>query len=189
MYNKMVKSLKRINSEQKGITGLETAIILIAFVTVAAVLAYTVLTAGIFSSERGKEAVYAGLESTQSTMTLKGSVLAEDISSTTDAKLYFTLGMAVSGSSIDLSRLVYNYFDSNSQMINDLTGVTYADGATTLEGNESVLVTVALGGATGFDTPLAAYDTFTVQIIPPTGATVTVQRTIPGSVSGLIDLY
>ena len=42
---------------QKGITGLETAIILIAFVTVAAVLAYTVLSAGIFSSERGKEAV------------------------------------------------------------------------------------------------------------------------------------
>ena len=61
---------------QKGITGLETAIILIAFVTVAAVLAYTVLSAGIFSSERGKEAVYKGIESSQTTLELKGAMIA-----------------------------------------------------------------------------------------------------------------
>jgi len=189
MYNKMVKSLSRLHKDQKGITGLETAIILIAFVTVAAVLAYTVLTAGIFSSERGKEAVYAGLESTQSTLTLKGSVLAEDLDSTSTAKLYLTLGMAVSGASVDLNRLVYNYWDSNGLRINDLAGVTYAGGATSLEGNESVLVTVTLGGDAGFTSALAAYDVFTLQIIPPTGATVTVQRTLPGSVDGLIDLY
>ncbi|MDY6911822.1 MAG: archaellin/type IV pilin N-terminal domain-containing protein, partial [Chloroflexota bacterium] len=34
--------MKQINTNQKGITGLETAIILIAFVVVAAVFAYTV---------------------------------------------------------------------------------------------------------------------------------------------------
>ncbi len=71
----MLKSFNKIIRGQKGITGLETAIILIAFVTVAAVLAYTVLSAGIFSSERGKEAVYSGLDSAQSTMAVKGSVL------------------------------------------------------------------------------------------------------------------
>lgn len=40
---------------QRGITGLETAIVLIAFVAVASVFAYTVLAAGIFSpaEERG----------------------------------------------------------------------------------------------------------------------------------------
>ena len=46
---------------EHGITGLETAIILIAFVVVAAVFAFVVLSTGLFSSERGKEAVYAGL--------------------------------------------------------------------------------------------------------------------------------
>ena len=40
--------LSNIYKEQKGITGLETAIILIAFVVVAAVFAYTVLSAGLF---------------------------------------------------------------------------------------------------------------------------------------------
>ena len=53
---------------KKGITGLETAIILIAFVTVAAVLAYSVLSAGIFSSEKGKQAVYSGLAQAKASM-------------------------------------------------------------------------------------------------------------------------
>ena len=47
---------------QRGITGLETAIILIAFVVVASVFAFTVLSTGIFSSERSKETVFAALD-------------------------------------------------------------------------------------------------------------------------------
>ena len=75
MYNRFCSAMRSINKGQQGITGLETAIILIAFVTVASVLAYSVLSAGIFSSERGKAAVYAGLSGAQSTMSLKGSVV------------------------------------------------------------------------------------------------------------------
>jgi archaeal flagellin FlaB len=47
----MHKHLMRLHRSQRGITGLETAIILIAFVVVASVFAYTVLSAGIFSAE------------------------------------------------------------------------------------------------------------------------------------------
>lgn len=68
--------LRRIRRDQSGITGLETAIILIAFVVVASVFAYTVLSAGIFSSERGKEAIHAGLEGARSSMEIVGSVKA-----------------------------------------------------------------------------------------------------------------
>ena len=55
-------------ASQKGITGLETAIILIAFVVVASVFAFTVLSTGIFSSEKGKETVYAGLQEARSSL-------------------------------------------------------------------------------------------------------------------------
>ena len=48
----MVNFFKRFHGEQRGITGLETAIILIAFVVVASVFAYTVLSAGIFWNSR-----------------------------------------------------------------------------------------------------------------------------------------
>jgi len=55
MFNKFMAALRRGHRNEKGITGLETAIILIAFVTVAAVFGYAVLSAGIFSAEKGKE--------------------------------------------------------------------------------------------------------------------------------------
>ncbi len=64
----------QIVKQQKGITGLETAIILIAFVVVAAVLAYTVLSAGLFSTQKSQEAVYSGLQKVQGVIGLKGGV-------------------------------------------------------------------------------------------------------------------
>ena len=56
--------IKRMKGNQEGITGLETAIILIAFVVVAAVFAYTVLSAGLrigFMEEGGEELVFLDL--------------------------------------------------------------------------------------------------------------------------------
>jgi flagellin-like protein len=68
---------------QRGVTGLETAIILIAFVVVASVFAFTVLSTGIFSAERGKETVFAGLEQARGSVELKGSVIANGVVDTT----------------------------------------------------------------------------------------------------------
>ena len=70
------KSLQR---SERGVTGLETAIILIAFVVVASVFAFTVLSTGIFSAERGKETVYAGLSQARGSIELKGSVIANGV--------------------------------------------------------------------------------------------------------------
>ena len=83
-YLKGIKNrLPALLRDQRGITGLETAIILIAFVVVASVFAFTVLSTGIFSSERGKETVYAGLKEAQSSIEMKGSVVANGVSSKT----------------------------------------------------------------------------------------------------------
>ena len=64
----MLKIMRIMRRNERGITGLETAIILIAFVVVASVFAYTVLSAGIFSSQKAKEAVYSGLDEARSSM-------------------------------------------------------------------------------------------------------------------------
>ena len=68
-----------LGRSERGVTGLETAIILIAFVVVASVFAFTVLSTGIFSAERGKETVYAGLEQARGSIELKGSVIANGV--------------------------------------------------------------------------------------------------------------
>ena len=73
------RAVKRLQRDQRGITGLETAIILIAFVVVASVFAYTVLSAGIFSSERGKEAIHSGLQTARGSLELVGSVKATGV--------------------------------------------------------------------------------------------------------------
>jgi len=71
-----VRQLVKMHRSQQGITGLETAIILIAFVVVASVFAYTVLSAGLFSTQKSQQAVQAALQETLSTMELRGSVVA-----------------------------------------------------------------------------------------------------------------
>ena len=62
---------------------METAIILIAFVVVASVFAFTVLSTGIFSAERGKETIHAGLKESRISAELKGSVMAEGVADKT----------------------------------------------------------------------------------------------------------
>ncbi|HIM78888.1 MAG TPA: flagellin, partial [Dehalococcoidia bacterium] len=51
---------KSLIRDQRGITGLETAIVLIAFVVVASVFAFAVLSTGLLSSEKSKETVLGG---------------------------------------------------------------------------------------------------------------------------------
>ena len=96
---------KRTHASQKGITGLETAIILIAFVVVAAVFAYTVLSAGLFGSQESSEAIYSGLQETQSTLEIKGSVIGfESDAAGTLGHVKFTLANAIGGEAINFTQ-------------------------------------------------------------------------------------
>ena len=78
----LTRTFNRLRRDQRGVTGLETAIILIAFVVVASVFAYTVLSAGIFSAEKGKEAIHSGLEQARSSMDVQGSVKVTSVAAT-----------------------------------------------------------------------------------------------------------
>ena len=70
-------SLKTLYKDQAGITGLETAIILIAFIVVAAVFAFTIMTTGLFSTEKAKTTAQAGITEASSTFVPKGAVVAK----------------------------------------------------------------------------------------------------------------
>lgn len=64
-----------IAQRQRGVTGLETAIILMAFVVVASIYAFTVLSTGIFSADMGKKTIQAGLGETSDPVKVEGSVV------------------------------------------------------------------------------------------------------------------
>ncbi len=162
------KFLNRMHKGEKGITGLETAIILIAFVVVAAVFAYTALSAGLFATQKSSEAVYSGLQAVQSTIELKGAVIAkaENIGPTGYlSQLTFTLANALGGEPVDFTeptpadganhtglaaansnnRVVISYIDQN-QRVEDLywtyTPIGSDNGNDILEANEKFQITI-----------------------------------------------
>jgi len=196
MRNTLKKMLRTYFRGQKGITGLETAIILIAFVTVASVLAYSVLSAGIFSSEKGKAAVYSGLSQAQSSMQLRGSVIGNSTDNSTVSTIDFTLASVLGDESVDMTdttggnnNVVINYMDKDNNVQNvDWTKTllgTERGGADMLDPGEAMMVEVTVPTAA----TLGAYGTFTLQIIPPKGAAITIQRTLPASVLAVNDLH
>lgn len=198
MFKAFHRLMKRSHKDQKGITGLETAIILIAFVTVAAVFGYAVLSAGIFSAEKGKETVYLGLKEAKSTMELKGSIIAlgDNITNppTYVATIKFTVGNAVAGEPIDLTpppnnKTVLAYIDTNVYENNrdwSLIWVGDNDGDNLLEVGEKAEITVDLSDLVDKVDPNTK---FTIEFKPPAGSTVLFERTIPANIDKVMDLY
>ncbi len=183
--SKLRTTIRRLRAldDQRGITGLETAIILIAFVVVAAVFAFVVLSTGLFSSERGKEAVYAGLAKTRGTMELSSSVIAKS-NGTNVTTVDFDIVLAAGGDSVNLdpaattNRTVISYID-NATVINSLvytaTPIT-GNANTLLEPGELIRVSIDLLGA---GATIGTNQVFTLEIKPPTGSYMVLQRMTP----------
>jgi flagellin FlaB len=62
------------SKKKKGIVGIETAIVLIAFVIVAAALAFVALNMGLFTTQKSKEVIGRGLGEASSALMVDGSV-------------------------------------------------------------------------------------------------------------------
>ena len=199
MVKKTVRFLKRIGAEEDGITALETAIILIAFVVVASVFAFTMLSAGTFSTERGKEAIYAGLTEVQSSMEIKGGVIAiaetQGASGTVDS-LVFTIANVLDGEAVNLATgenavIVFEYRDATQRVAlgNDDWAVSWLgneNGNGLLEVGELAEVTVTLSD--NISNTLSTNTTFVMEMKPPNGAILNLQRTTPAWLDMVNDL-
>jgi flagellin FlaB len=180
--------------DEHGITGLETAIVLIAFVTVASIFAFVVLSTGLFSAERGKETVFAGLSKTRGSLTLSGGLLATS-DQTEITALTFDVTLAAGGESVSVDpsaingRTVISYIDD---AITD-ADLTYTvdpvvgNGDNVLEPGEMMEISIDL--TQNAQIALGANDTFTLEIKPPSGSFLVVRRTTPASIGDtVIDL-
>lgn len=195
MNAKLMNVVKKLHRDENGITALETAIILIAFIVVASVFAFSILSAGTYSTERGKEAVFAGLEEVQASMEVKGAVIATAATTGTTGtidELIFTVGNVVGGEPIDLNDtnrvLVISYRDQ-TQQVNALDWtmdwVVRNDADDLLDTGELAEITVPLATLTN---DLGINTEFTLEMKPPMGSTITLQRTTPAYFDDVIDL-
>ena len=68
----------KLRRDGKGFTGLEAAIVLIAFVVVAAVFSYVMLGAGFYTTQKSKKVVDTGVKQASSSLTLDGQYIYLD---------------------------------------------------------------------------------------------------------------
>jgi flagellin FlaB len=207
MFKRLMRTtISGLHEDQRGMTGLETAIILIAFVTVAAVFSYAVLSAGLFSAERGKEAVYAGLAEARSNMELSGSVIvyADNVSQSV-TKILFTLRNAADGSPMDLAPCDGTPTAQNQCVISFLTASDYINNVkwtlqalgentsgTLLKPGEQYELTIDLndlGTGKTLSENITANQSFNIQVKPAMGSTLTIQRTLPPGLDSIMDLH
>lgn len=91
---------------EEGFTGLEAAIVLIAFIIVAAVFSYVVLGAGFFTTQKAQETVYRGIEQSTTNVQLIGNVYGLS-SNTTEGidQIRFTIGLVPGTPYINLEKM------------------------------------------------------------------------------------
>ena len=183
--------LLAFNRDQRGIIGLETAIVLIAFVVVASVFAFAVLSTGLLISEKSKETVLGGLEETSSTLSIRGDVIGDANSTKAwiDSVTFTLTSAAQAADAMDLSStgVVITYLDQD-QALNCTngsgSGSSYCFWTTDwiigsgdlVDPGEQVDVKVDLSNMTPI---LGKKKEFTIQVKPNKGAVIIVNRTTP----------
>jgi flagellin FlaB len=203
---------KHLNGEE-GFTGLEAAIVLIAFVVVAAVFAYVVLGAGLFTAQKAQATIHAGVQQGSSSMEVVGNVYGIAVGQT-DHLSYAntTVALTAGDTPMDISQMVISYNDNKGGHIGNLTYMGLAldtpdactdilDASTSspswcisesinnqtsgalLDPNAQMVLSIYLPPST---TP---YTQFTLNFQPAQGAVLSIQRTVPAAVTPVQILY
>ncbi len=189
---------------RRGMTGLEVAIILVAFVITASVFAYMVLNVGFLTAEKAQSVISSGISEASSVLYLDSDVIGSFVNNTgaqseiclTKAVFYVRLGQGDSPISLSDSKLVVTYtnarchasvYDSNGT-ITTVTGVT-GDGDEIIEQGERFKVSIdfteldksSVDPAQNSqpDVYVHPYEEIRIEVRPSGGAVLTIERTMP----------
>jgi len=190
-----------IRTNENAFTGLEAAIVLIAFVVVAAVFSYVVLGAGFFTTQKSQEVVHTGVQQASSTLEIAGNVYGTAATANTDIDtVNFSVALAPGGTAIDFEKVVITY--SNATQLETLARVATVGGATSA-GHWSVAVVQNSAG--GGDMVLekgeqfeimvkptngiSKNDQFNLEIKPAIGASLDIRRTAPAAINEVNVLF
>jgi len=205
--------MKKIYSED-AFTGLEAAIVLIAFVVVAAVFSYVVLGAGFFTTQTAQATVHTGVAQASSSLEIVGNVMGISNAGTQLSYANISVALTAGGTAMDLDQMVISYMDNNggrNPSVNASPGL--ACSALTIALNEDVASASATQwcvaqkiNTVGSDNKLlepneiwviaiqtpdtADINTkITFNLQPAVGAVLPITRTVPGALNKVQALY
>jgi flagellin FlaB len=194
---------------RKGMVGIDTAIILISFVLVAAAVAFVVLDMGMTSAQKAKQTMENGLQESSTALQVNGEVMAYVNTNGYVQDIFIPLGVTPGTGYVSFAKnlLSVSLIAGNMSYANIYNGVN----ETTLNNNTSNLNAIASyynskysgkvlavvyfiqGNITPFvlgpygqallvihlPYGLPAYESFTATISPSIGGAITVGRVIP----------
>jgi len=129
--------MNSFKTDDKGFTGLEAAIVLIAFVVVAAVFSYVVLGAGFFTTQKAQETVYKGVEQSTANIQMIGNVYGMSTDNGNITRIVFSIGLAPGAPAVDLSKMKIVFSTPTTGPVILAQGATNSDTvfSTRLNGN------------------------------------------------------
>jgi len=203
-------SLKRLLKSKKGIVGVEAAIVLIAFIIIAAALSYVIINMGFYTTQKTKETMSAGVEESTSALLLDGVLTGKTNASTGEIEyLIIPVKLSVGKTPLDLKNgtVVVSVYLSNATLMNIYRGVnvtsdTAWDGLNTtldLSPNQAKFAIYNDNGKNNTlleptekaflvmyldsENTIADYESVKIEVKTAIGAALTVVRTAPGGMS------
>lgn len=182
----MPHKMPREDRDDQAFTGLEAAIVFIAFVVVASVFAYVVLGAGMFASQKSQEVMHTGLEKAGSALRPGYVVIAKlDNDQGLVVSVEFDLEVTTDLAAIDMRSMTYTVATKEALVtlppgddrITDIEWRYPKDGGNLLEAGEVVKVRLSLKRM-----GIGRGDTFTIGMNAAEGATASLTRTIPAGI-------
>jgi flagellin FlaB len=198
--------MRKMRKNEDAFTGLEAAIVLIAFVVVAAVFSYVVLGAGFFTTQKSQQVVHSGVTQAASNIVVKGEVYGIANSGQTAIDyIRFDTGLAAGGIPIDMNRTSLVWSTENGTVVT-LTKLNTPSGtlpSSTMPGDNDWIITDRrpnLGTDviqsdslfTVYVNPpgtLSPREKFNLEIKPEAGASLGIERSVPPSISNVTILY
>jgi flagellin FlaB len=183
---------KQFSKDDKAFTGLEAAIVLIAFVVVAAVFSYVMLGAGFYTTQKSQEVVHTGVQQASSSLVSSGDVIVHATSDGNVSEIYFYLANTAGGSDVDLNKTLITYTDiddfethalasSNStdtDFWNYSSVIQTGDAYNLVESGEKYKISVNLSNG-DLSTLPTINEVVKVEVKPPEGAVLVLERTMP----------
>jgi flagellin FlaB len=191
-----------VTRKEGAFTGLEAAVVLIAFVVVAAVFSYVILNTGFMVSQKSQEVIYSAVAQAGTSIGIAGNLygVQDPDNPSVISQVNFTCSLATGGTPLDFEKVVIKY--SNATVMETLARIpgTYnpagcvkysgtwaitsrlndpGAGNNLLEPGEQFAISICPSQ------PIVKEDNLHLEILPTNGASVDISRRVPNRISPL----
>lgn len=166
---------------EAGFTGLEAAIVLIAFVVVAATFSYVILGAGFFTTQKSQESVHTAVGQASSALEISGNVIAKASSTSAIGTVTIYLQVAAGGTAVDMSKVVYTVSTSDFLKTYTADQTEYITRDRVQGADSELLSTLEMDKITVkvSQAAISTNERFTIEVKPDKGAALPITRTAP----------